>query len=171
MDIKVQKVADTGKKLTLPMFKEMETVMNRIRARAFELFSGRGFGDGHALDDWLAAEREICWPAAELVEEEKAYTLTVAVPGFAPADISVAAAPHELIVHAKSKTEAKKEQEPKKGEKVCWSEFRGNDVYRQIELPRDIDPESVTASLDNGLLKIVATKKPARVVPITAAAA
>ena len=171
MDIKVQKVADAEKKLTLPMFKEMETVLNRVRARAFELFSGRGFSDGHALDDWLAAEREICWPAAELAEDDKAYTLSVTVPGFAPADISVAANPHELIVHAKSKTEIKKEQVPKKGEKVCWSEFRGNDVYRQIELPRDIDPESVTASLNNGLLKVVATKKPARVVPITAAAA
>ena len=170
-DIKVQRVADAEKKHTLPMFKEMETVLNRVRARAFEFFSGRGFGDGHALDDWLAAEREICWPAAELVEEEKAYTLSVAVPGFESADISVAATPHELIVHAKSKAEAKKEQEPKKGERLCWSEFRTNDVYRQIELPKDIDPESVTASLNKGLLKIAATKKPARVVPITAAAA
>jgi hypothetical protein len=34
-------------------------VKERIRQRAFELFSSRGFGDGNELDDWLAAEREV----------------------------------------------------------------------------------------------------------------
>jgi len=171
-DIKVEKVADPEKQ-TLPVFKEMESVLERIRARAFDLFSGRGFGQGHALDDWLAAEREICWPAGELVEEDKTYSLTVALSGFEPADISVTATPHELIVHAKSKTESKKEEEAKKGQKVCWSEFRSNDVYRQVELPKNIDVQSVSASLNKGLLKIVATKaeKATRVVPITSAAA
>jgi HSP20 family molecular chaperone IbpA len=172
-EIKVQKVAEEGKKPTLPVFKEMESVFERIRARAFDLFSQRGFGEGRALDDWLAAEREICWPAGELVEQDKAYTLSVALPGFEPADISVTATPRELVVHAKSKTESKKDEEVKKGEKVCWSEFRGNDVYRRVELPKNIDLQSVTASLQNGLLKIVATKaeKPTRVIPITSAAA
>jgi len=172
-EIKVQKVIDEGKKPTLPVFKEMESVFDRVRTKAFDLFSRRGFEEGHALDDWLAAEREICWPTGELVEQDKAFTLNVGLPGFEPADISVTATPHQLVVHAKSKIESKKEEEAKKGQKVCWSEFRSNDVYRQIDLPEDIDPQSASASLHNGLLKIVATKvgKPARVVPITSAAA
>lgn len=172
-EIKVQKVTDEAKKPTLPVFKEMESVFDRIRGRAFDLFSQRGFGEGHALDDWLAAEREICWPTGELVEGDKAFTLNFALPGFEPANISVTATPHQLLVHAKSKTESKKEEEAKKGQKVCWSEFRSNDVYRQVDLPKDIDSQSVSASLHNGLLKIVAAKadKPARVVPITSAAA
>jgi len=172
-EIKVQKITEEGKKPTLPVFKEMESVLERIRARAFDLFSRRGFVGGHALDDWLAAEREICWPAGELAEQDKAYTLSVALPGFEPADISVTATPHELVVHAKSKVESKREEAVKKGEKMCWSEFRGNDVYRQVDLPKNIDPQSVTASLHNGLLKIVATKaeKATRVIPIISAAA
>jgi len=172
-EIKIQKVTDEGKKPALPVFKEMESVFERIRARAFDLFSRRGFGEGHALDDWLTAEREICWPAGELAEQDKTFTLSVALPGFEPADISVTATPHQLVVHAKAKTESKKEEEAKKGHKVYWSEFRSNDVYRQVELPKDIDAQSVSASLQNGLLKIVATKaeKPARVIPITSAAA
>jgi HSP20 family protein len=172
-EIKVDKVTDEGKKSTLPVFKEMEAVFDRIRARAFDRFSGRGLGDGRALDDWLAAEREICWSAGELVEQDKAFTLSIALPGFEPADISVTATPRQLVVHAKSKTESKKEEEAKKGQKVHWSEFRSNDVYRQVDLPKNIDPESVSASLQNGLLKIVAAKaeKPARVVSITSAAA
>jgi HSP20 family protein len=172
-DIKVQKVSDPGKKSALPVFKEMEEVLDRIRARAFELFSSRGFAEGHAIDDWLTAEREICWPASELTEQEQTFTLSVALPGFEAADIAVTATSHELIVHAKSKTETKKAEQARKGGKVCWSEFRSNDVYRQVELPKDIDPQSVSASLQNGLLKIVATKsaKSGRVVPISSAAA
>jgi DUF2934 family protein len=30
-----------------------------IRARAYELFEGRGRHPGHGLDDWIQAEREI----------------------------------------------------------------------------------------------------------------
>lgn len=31
----------------------------RIRVRAYELYSQRAGGDGHAMDDWLQAEEEI----------------------------------------------------------------------------------------------------------------
>ncbi len=172
-EIKVQKITDEGKTPTLPVIKEMESVFDRIRARAFELSSRRGFGAGGALEDWLAAEREICWPTGELVEQGKAFILNVGLPGFEPGDISVTATPHQLLVHAKLQSESKKEEGAKKGQKVYWSEFRSNDVYRQVDLPEIIDPQSASASLHNGLLKIVATKaeKPARVVPITSAAA
>jgi len=154
-DITIQKVARPGDR-TLPVFKETEELLQRIRARAFDLFSGRGFGDGHALDDWLAAEGEICWPAGELVEGDADFTLSVALSGFEPGDISVAATPRELIVHAKSKSE-RTEESKKKGE-IRWSQFRSNDVYRRVELPQDIDVEKVSATLKNGLLKVVAAK-------------
>jgi HSP20 family molecular chaperone IbpA len=172
-EIKVQKVADPAKKSTLPVFAEMEQVLQRIRARAFELFSARGFAEGHAIEDWLAAEREICWPASELAEQEKSFTLSVALPGFEAGDISVTATAHELIVHAKATSEGRKPEEAKKGGNVCWSEFRSNDVYRLVELPKDIDPQSASAALQNGVLKIVASKsmKTPRVVPISSAAA
>jgi HSP20 family molecular chaperone IbpA len=177
MDIKVEKVADL-KKRTLPVFKEVESLSDRIRSRAFEMFSGRGFADGHALDDWVAAEREICWPAGELVEQDKDYVLSLMLPGFEPADISVTTTPREVIVHAKTKTERKGEEEAKKGakEKLCWSEFRSNDVYRRVELAKDIDVQTVSASLKNGILKIVAakaemkTQKPLQVIPVSSAA-
>jgi len=113
MDIKVEKVADP-KKRTLPVFKEVESLLDRIRNRAFEMFSGRGFGDGHALDDWLAAEREICWPAGELVEQDKEYVLSLTLPGFEPEEISVTTTPREVIVHAKTKTERKGEEEARR---------------------------------------------------------
>jgi len=172
-EVKVQKVADSGKKSATPIFKEMEQVAERIRARAFDLFSRRGFDPGHALDDWLAAEREICWPASELTEQERGFTLNVALPGFEADDIAVTATPAELIVHAKSKTESKKTEEAKKGHKVCWSEFRSNDVYRQVGLPSSIDAQSVSATLHNGMLTISAAKatQAPRAIPVASQAA
>jgi hypothetical protein len=32
---------------------------HQIRLRAYDLFLRRGEGDGHAVDDWLAAECEV----------------------------------------------------------------------------------------------------------------
>ena len=32
---------------------------SQIRVRAYELYAGRGYTDGQAVSDWLAAEREI----------------------------------------------------------------------------------------------------------------
>ena len=32
---------------------------DRIRNRAYQLYEGRGYGDGHALDDWLEAKAEV----------------------------------------------------------------------------------------------------------------
>ena len=166
-DVKIQKVANTTDR-TLPIFKETEDLMRRVRECAFNLFSCRGFSDGHALEDWLAAEHELCWPAAELVEHDKDFVLSIAVPGFEPGDIAITATPRELIVHAKSQRSA----ESKKDEQAVWSEFRANDVYRRIELEKDIDVEKVSASLKNGMLKVVAAKAkaPEKSIPVAIAA-
>jgi Protein of unknown function (DUF2934) len=36
---------------------------SQIQARAYELYEQRGMTDGHAMDDWLQAEQEICQPS------------------------------------------------------------------------------------------------------------
>lgn len=170
-NVTVQKVT-TPEDRELPVFEEVERTMQRIRDRAFEIFVDHGFEKSRALDDWLAAERELCWPAAELVERDQVYALSVAMAGFEPGDITVTAAPHELIVHAKAEATRGDKTKGKKNEEICWSEFRSNDVYRRVELPVDITVDKVSASYENGLLKIIApkAKQPASNVPITAAA-
>ena len=72
-------------------YAEFERVADQIRAEAYNLFKHRGARDGHALDDWLAAEREFCWPAAELTEANGGYSLKVALAGFDPKEIEVTA--------------------------------------------------------------------------------
>jgi hypothetical protein len=38
---------------------------DRVAARAYELYLARGAGDGMAVEDWLAAERELSPPPGE----------------------------------------------------------------------------------------------------------
>ncbi|MFI4889436.1 MAG: Hsp20 family protein [Steroidobacterales bacterium] len=168
-DIKVQKV-ENAEDRGLPIFRQMDEMFGRIQRRAFDLFAGRDFAPGHDFEDWITAEREFCWPATELVEQDKNYTLSVSLPGFEPGQVSVTATPRELIVHASAKVERR--EEPAKGEpKVLWSEFRSNDVYRRVELPEPIDVAKVSANLAQGLLKVVAEKAAKKVVSIPVAAA
>lgn len=35
------------------------TLEHEVRLRAYDIYCGRGKRDGHALDDWLQAEREV----------------------------------------------------------------------------------------------------------------
>ena len=152
-DVEIQKVPSNEDR-TLPIFAEFDELMDRIRQRAYGLFRNRGSHAGRDLDDWLAAEREICWPAAELEEDDDEFELKVALAGFEPGDIAVTASPHELIIKAVHKSEQKGEEK----EKVRWSEFRDNSVYRRVELPVAIDVDKVEAKYKHGMLSVDAPK-------------
>ena len=84
--IAVQKIPDATQR-TEPVFAAVDGLLNDIRSRAYELFAQRGLRERSALDDWLEAEREIAWPAAELVEDDAGYRLEVALPGYRPQEV------------------------------------------------------------------------------------
>jgi HSP20 family protein len=138
---------------SLPIFEELDRLADRIRVQAYNLFARRGGGDGHALDDWINAERELCGPSAEVVELDGEYALKVALGGFEPNEIAVTATPREVIVKASHEHRRSSDE---KDAKVRWSEFRSNDIYRRVPLPVSVDVEKVTATFKNGVLKIVA---------------
>jgi HSP20 family molecular chaperone IbpA len=149
----VKKVA-TAEDRSLPIFAEFDRLADRIRLEAYNLFARRGASEGHALDDWLAAEREVCWPAAKLIERQGAFVLEVALAGFEPSEISVTATPREIIV--KAAHEHKRESGAEERSQLRWSEFRSDNVLRRVELPAPVDVSKITANLKNGLLVIVA---------------
>lgn len=146
---------------SLPVFAEFDEMLDRLRDRAYNLFCTRGRGDGHALDDWLAAEREISWPAAELAERDGDLELNVALPGFEPEEINVTATPRELIIKAAHLT---KRTSPPEGapDVVHWSEFHRSDVIRRVELPTEVDLDKISAELNRGVLTIEAPKATAK---------
>jgi HSP20 family molecular chaperone IbpA len=152
-ELKVQKVPTTEDR-TLPIFAEFDQLADRIRLEAYNLFARRGTGDGHALDDWLEAERNLCWPAAKLIEGDGAFTLEVALAGFEPSEIALTATPREIMIKAKHERTQKSDE--KEAPKLRWSEFRSDEVYRRVELPSPVDVGKTTASLKNGLLVVIA---------------
>lgn len=139
----------------LPIFAEFENIIDQIRDRAFKLASARGCAGEHALDDWLEAERQICWPASRMTEIHDAYEINVALAGFNKDEIDVTATKREIIIKAAHKTGQIDEDEMTV---THFSEFCANEVLRRFELPADIRVEEVTASLDNGMLTIDAPK-------------
>jgi len=138
---------------TLPIFEELDRLADRIRVEAYNMFTRRGGGDGHALEDWINAERALCWPSTELAELDGKYDVKIALAGFEPTEIAVTATPSEVIV--KASHEHRKSSDDK-DTKVRWSEFRSNDVYRRVPLPGAVDVDKITAAFKNGLLEIVA---------------
>jgi len=154
-EISVEKVPDVEDR-SLPVFEELDRLADRIRVQAYNLFARRGAGDGHALDDWLAAEREVCWPSAELIERDKEFVLKVALAGFEPEDIDVTATPREIIVKAGHEQES--EPVEKEDGECRWSEFRSKEVFRRVLIPADVDVGKVSATLKNGMLEIIAPR-------------
>jgi HSP20 family protein len=134
------------------------------------MFEDRGFVDGYDVEDWLKAERQVCWPPAELVEDGDEFEIKIALAGYDPDEISVTAAPNDIIVKADHESKKESEDAFKR-----FSEFRSNRVYRRFGLPTSIKTDKVEAKFKNGMLTIGAEKlaeeqpKPKRVEIKTAA--
>jgi HSP20 family molecular chaperone IbpA len=157
LELNVQKVSTTDDR-SLPIFAEFDRLADRIRLEAFNLFARRGSGDGHALDDWLEAERNVCWPAAKLIERDGAFVFEVALAGFEPSEISLTATPREIMI--KANHEHTKKSDEKEAATLRWAEFRSDEVYRRVDLPSPVDVGKITATLKSGLLVVVAPLAP-----------
>jgi len=140
------------------LLERMEAITDSIRKRAFSLFQNREAGKGSAVDDWLQAERDVVlFPASELVDEGKEFKASIALPGFEAKDIQVSAMPDALVIEA----DANHTHEGKDGN-VCFCEFSEKQLFRRFDLPESVDVEKVTASMDKGILHVMAPKATAK---------
>jgi HSP20 family molecular chaperone IbpA len=164
--VAVEKVKETGTAGT-GILDEIQDLGQRIRERAFELFTHRGSADGRDLEDWLRAERDVLFsPQSELVEKNGTFTVRLNTHGFKADEVKVTALPHELVV----KAECRNEREKKDAE-VHFSEFSQKMLFRRYPLPEPIAVDKVTATLDNGILQLTAPKEKSDPVTKTTAAA
>jgi HSP20 family protein len=141
-------------KVPNPFFQDLGARLDLIRQRAYELFEKRRCDLGHALEDWLQAEKEIMGsPASELTDKGDFYEFKIAVPGFNEKNTNVTATSNGIAVHGTAKWEYKGEQD-----KVLWSEFGTKDFQREFNFPDEIDVNHTTATVENGILLITAPK-------------
>jgi HSP20 family protein len=146
-----------GKDLETPpqrVLEQAREITETIKQRAFDLFRSRNSRHGSDLDDWLQAERDVVWsPASELLDDEKEFKASIAVPGFDAKDIQVSALPDALVIQAG----ANHTHEEKSGN-VRFCEFSEKQLFRRLDLPASVDVDKVTASLDKGVLRVTAPK-------------
>ena len=92
-------------------------------------------------------------PAIDLVENEHEYVLRADLPGLSENDINVELANDVLTVSGERKSE---HEERKQG---YYRVERSSGAFRRsIRLPDGVDPESVQASFDRGVLEVTVPK-------------
>ena len=123
---------------------------NRIAKRAYEIFAGSGFTNGHDQQDWFKAERELLEPVALKLKDGKAeFILTAKVPGFDAKDLEININGSHLVIEGEHKTTA---ETKKKGSTQRVRTCR--QIYRMIELTAPVVAEKTHAELKNDVLEI-----------------
>jgi len=123
---------------------DLRREVNRIFA-GFPLMSS-SYSEG--LSRWL--------PAMDTVEEEGQLKVMIDVPGMAEEDLDVEVSDNVLTI--RGKRDIKREQKDQR-----WYRFeRSTGTFeRSLEMPERIDPSSVHASFDKGVLTIsLPSRKP-----------
>jgi HSP20 family protein len=128
----------------------------------------RGFAGsiGEALDDFdryvdaffgesPLAPAGLSRPAVDIRETEDAYTLEAELPGYDEKSVAVHLNGGTLTIES-----GKEENSEKKEENYLVRERRNSSFSRSFNLPKNADPEAISAGFSNGLLKLEIKKRP-----------
>ena len=138
------------------MIDKLELIYSDIRNKAFDLFLARGEKLGSDLEDWFRAERELfCLPESEVKETDTAFEIKATVPGFDVEDLHVQVLPELIVIEGKREAPVTPEGAV---ETFHLNEFATKRLFRQYKLGSPIDVMAVEATLEAGILKIVARK-------------
>jgi HSP20 family protein len=91
-------------------------------------------------------------PAANILEGEKEFKLEIAAPGLSKEDFRISLDKNILTVSSEKEAETKDEN-------YTRYEFSYGRFSRSFALPKSIDTEQISASCENGILKISLPKK------------
>jgi|SRR5690242_5442541 HSP20 family protein len=121
-----------------------------ISRRAYELFELRGSVHGHDREDWLQALSEISQDVPmEITETQTGFTIRAEVPGFSEKEIEVRVAPRSVCITGK-----RQETSEQTDENAVNVERRSSQIFRAVELPSEVDPSQVDATVHGGFLEI-----------------
>ena len=145
---------------------EVESIQRRIAERAEKVFHERGGTLGHALEDWVKAERQTIWrPALEVVRTKDGFVVEAAVAGIDPKQLDVRVTPTQLLLRA----ELQQSDSEQEGE-VLLCEFVKGPLFRSYTFPELVDPGRVSADCRNGLLRVIVPRaQPSTKVDVVAA--
>jgi len=101
-------------------------------------------------------ERELTYkPAANVREDEKNYSIELALPGFSKDEIKISFEEEILTI-----TAGRQPKEDVSGPKYTWNEFGYKSKYeRSFQLPETVDADNISAAFENGILLVTLPKK------------
>jgi HSP20 family protein len=112
--------------------------MNRLFNTFFE---SPTTGNGGSFRRWI--------PAMDLVETETDFVLKADLPGLAEGDVNIEVEDNVLTISGERKAEREDRKEGYYRVERSFGSFR-----RSLTLPEGVDPESVRASFDRGVLEV-----------------
>jgi HSP20 family molecular chaperone IbpA len=138
----------------LRTLQEIQALRDKISRRAYDLYQVRGASPGSSIDDWLRAEREVCWVPAqeELQETDRAFHLRIGMSDVPEEAVEVTLLPEMVILRGAQETgsgEASSVGSGLSGRKV---------LFRQIVFPSQIHTESAVVRMEADRLRVSAAK-------------
>jgi len=115
----------------------LQTEMNRLFNTAFDSPAGHG----GTLRRWM--------PPMDLLETGDQFVLRAGLPGMSEEDVNIELEDSTLTVSGERKAEHEQE-----GEGYYRVERAFGSFQRSLTLPKGVDPESVTAGFDRGVLEV-----------------
>ncbi|WP_234735847.1 Hsp20/alpha crystallin family protein [Tellurirhabdus bombi] len=88
-------------------------------------------------------------PAVNVKEDETAFHIEVAVPGFKKEDFAINLLNNRLTISAKQE-----QKDEEKTEKFTRREFGYTAFERSFQLPKNVDVEQIQAAYTDGILKL-----------------
>jgi HSP20 family protein len=95
-------------------------------------------------------------PPADLSISDHDLVLTMDLPGFTADELQIDVLNGELVVRGE-----RKRPELAEGSRWAFTERTFGRFERRLQLPRAIDPDVITASMDNGVLSLIVPKREA----------
>lgn len=103
----------------------------------------------------LGVDRPLFMPPVDIYEEDDSLVLLVDLPGVKEEDVDIHVEDNVLTLKAKVQ-EILKEAVP------LQQEFKFGDLYRRFTLSNLVDQEKITATLRDGVLKVILPKAEAK---------
>lgn len=121
-------------------------VHDLIARRAYEFYESRGRQGGEAQRDWERAESEVLsMVPVGFMQSDDTLILDAAVAGFSAEHLKAGVEPRRITI---SGTRAH----------ALGGHSRPLEIFRVVELPVEVDPARITATLKCGILEVVAAK-------------
>lgn len=130
--------------------RELQSVQNEVNRLFSTLFETPGVAaQGATARRWI--------PAMDLIETESDFVLWADLPGMTQADIKIEAQDNVLTISGERKAEHEERREG-----YYRIERASGAFSRSLTLPEGVDPQSVRATFDRGVLELHVPKPVAR---------